>query len=316
MENSCVKTIAQPCNDGEKKSPLVFKELTEDSIAEIYPYLKGFRGMSCDYTVGGLFMWIDYFKYRYCIYRDTLFIKCVAEDNRERKAFAQPLGSLPLDVAVALLKEYCEERGYPLEFSAITAFNVEKFIELNPIKVYPLAAWSDYVYTMESLATLSGKKLGKKRNHCNLFARENPDAELMSITPELMPEVEECFSEICRAGKDSPMAQYEREQVWKVLHRLEMYPFEAMCLCAGGRVVAFTVGEVLNNVLHIHIEKSLREVNGAAETINQRFAVAIREKYPEVEWINRQDDAGDEGLRQAKQSYYPAFLLAKYNILF
>lgn len=313
MEKSCAEDILT-CD--EKRSPLIFKALTDDSIAEIMPYLKNFRGMSCDYTVGGIFMWIDYFQYRYCIYRDTLFIKSVAEDNRERQAFAQPLGSLPLSEAVDLLREYCKERHIPLEFSAITAFNVEKFIELNPSRAYPLSAWSDYVYTMESLATLSGKKLGKKRNHCNSFARENPDAEFLPITPDIMPEVEECYHTICREAKDSPMAQYEREQVWKVLHRLDKYPFETMCVRSGGKVVAFTVGEVLNNVLHIHIEKSLREVSGAAETINQRFALAIRDKFPEVEWINRQDDAGDEGLRKAKQSYYPAFLLTKYNICF
>lgn len=298
------------------KSPLEFKELKVDSLKEIYPYLKGFKGMSCDYTAGGIFMWIDYFKYKYCVYKDTLFIKGTAEDDRSRKAFSQPLGTLPLTESVALLREYCAEMGYPLEFSAITEFNLEKFIDLGPQKVSPLSAWSDYIYTIESLATLSGKKLGKKRNHCNRFVLDNPDMKLEPINEYNYELVRTCFEQICKDGKDSPMALYEREQVWKVLDALESYPFETMCLISGGRVVSFSVGEVLNNVLHVHIEKSLREVNGAAETINKEFARYIQEKYPEVEWINRQDDAGDEGLRWAKQSYYPAFLLRKYSVVF
>ncbi len=297
-------------------SPLEFKELTLDSLDEIYPYIEGFKGMSCDYTAGGLFMWIDYFKYKYCVYRDTLFIKGVAEDDHSRKAFSQPLGSLPLSESMSLLSEYCSEHGYELMFSAITEFNLEKFIDLNPRKVYPLPQWRDYVYTMESLATLSGKKLGKKRNHCNRFEQENPVAKSEPISDDNIALVRECFKEICREEDVAPMAQYEREQVWKVLDNLNLYPFETLCLQSEGRVVAFSVGEVVNNVLHVHIEKALREVSGAAETMNRNFARYIQARYPHIEWINRQDDAGDEGLRQAKKSYSPAFLLNKYNVMF
>lgn len=297
-------------------SPLIFKELTLDSVDEIYPYIEGFKGMSCDYTAGGIFMWADYFKYEYCVFGETLFIKGVAEDNRSRKAFSQPLGSLPLSESVALLSEYCAERGYELMFSAITEFNLEKFIDLKPKKVYPLPQWRDYVYTMDSLATLSGKKLGKKRNHCNRFELENPESKSEPITGDNIALVRECFKEICRDEDTAPMAQYEREQVWNVLDRLDCYPFETLCLLSEGRVVAFSVGEVVNNVLHVHIEKALHEVNGAAETMNRNFARYVYGKYPQTEWINRQDDAGDEGLRQSKKSYYPAFLLNKYNVMF
>ncbi len=298
------------------QSPLVFKNLTIDSLDEIYPYLKKFRGMSCDYTAGGIFMWIDYFKYKYCVHKNTLFLKGAAEDNLQRKAFSLPIGELPLSESVKVLYDYCEEHGCRLEFSAITDAWIDNFKELNPKQITPLTQWSDYIYEIESLATLKGKKLGKKRNHCNRFALDNPDSSLEPIIPCNLDAVEHCFDHVCHEGKISPMALYEREQVWKVLARLERYPFESMCLKSGDKVVAFTIGEVVNNVLHVHVEKSLREVQGAAETINCRFAQYIRDKYPQVGWVNRQDDAGDEGLRQAKLSYYPARLLSKYNVIF
>lgn len=320
MKNECLKDSKEPYDGrlcGEKhQSPLKFVPMTLDSLTEVYPYLKNFKGMSCDYTAGGIFMWIDYFKYKYCIYRNTLFIKGVAEDNLKRKAFSLPIGELPLEASVRLLREYCCERGYQLEFSAITEVWLDNFKALTPKAITPLMQWSDYIYEIEPLATLKGKKLGKKRNHCNRFAIENPDAALEPILPHNIEAVNSCFAHVCQEGKVTPMAMSEREQVWKVLANLDKYPFESMCLKRGGEVVAFTIGEVVNNVLHVHVEKSLREVAGAAETINHRFSGYIHEKYPQVEWVNRQDDAGDEGLRKAKMSYYPARLLAKYNVLF
>ena len=137
-----------------ERSPLEFRELTLDSLHEVYPFLQSLKGMSCDYTAGGLLMWIDYFKYRYCIYRDTLFIKGVAEDDRRKRAFSMPIGRLPFRESVALLKEYCHEYGYRLEFSAITDMWLDDFKSLGPEEISPLNQWSDYIYDIESLATL------------------------------------------------------------------------------------------------------------------------------------------------------------------
>ena len=298
------------------QSPLKFQELSLESLSEIYPYLSGLKGLSCDYTAGGIFMWIDYFKYKYCIYENTLFIKGVAEDNLQRKAFSMPIGCMSLSESVSLLKDYCDERNYELEFSGITDIWLDEFRLLNPRDIIRLDQWSDYVYDIESLVTLKGKRLSRKRNHSNRFAQDFTDAVLEPVLPQNCDLVKECFKQVCAEGKLSPMANYEREQVWKVLDLLDAYPFEAMCLIADGRVVAFTIGEVIGEVAHIHIEKSLREIAGSAESINRLFAEFIRKKYPQVKWVNRQDDAGDEGLRQAKMSYSPAFLLGKYKVIF
>ena len=37
----------------------------------------------------------------------------------------------------------------------------------------------------------------------------------------------------------------------------------------------------------------------------------IAETYPEIRWLDREDDMGEEGLRQAKLSYNPAVILEK-----
>ena len=82
----------------------------------------------------------------------------------------------------------------------------------------------------------------------------------------------------------------------------------------GGKVVAFTVAEIIGDTLIVHIEKMNHDVSGAGESINKLFAAEMLMRYPGLKYINREDDAGDPGLRKAKQSYHPAAMLRKFNV--
>lgn len=294
---------------------MIFKDITIDKIDEIHKFLNKSKSVSCDYTIGGIYMWIDYFKYQYCIINDTLFIKGVAQDDMSKAAFSLPLGTMPVCHGVELVKRFCAGNNLQPEFSAIPEERIEEFRKLNPRSVIELSEWSDYIYSAESLATLKGNKYSKKRNHVNRFAAQYPEAVYSAISNDNIESVYECFERICETDAESPMALFEREQVWKILRNLIKFPFETGCLSVDGKVVAFTIGEILNNVLHIHIEKSLHEYSGVTETLNKMFAEDMTGKYG-VEYINRQDDAGDDGLRKAKMSYHPVKLLKKYNVIF
>ena len=85
---------------------------------------------------------------------------------------------------------------------------------------------------------------------------------------------------------------------------------------ATGEVVAFIVGEVVGETLHVHIEKSLHQYSGSSEMINKSFVEYVLSKFPHIKYVNREDDAGDEGLRKSKLSYNPIMLLNKYNVVF
>ncbi len=264
-------------------------------------------------------MWIDYFGYQRAIVGgDTLFIKGLSEDFSRRPAFSLPVGRMPLAEAVETLREHCRATGDELFFSAVPEDRLDELKELGVEYIEELPDWADYVYRASDLATLSGKAYSKKRNHVNRFIADNPGYALEPISAANLPELIAFFSalDIESAKADPVMAEYEREQCLDVLRNFGSYPFEGAILRDGtGAIVAFTAGEISGDTLVLHIEKMRHDVSGAGEAINKLFAERMLSLHPAIEYINREDDSGDPGLRFAKESYHPAFKLRKYNVM-
>ena len=81
-----------------------------------------------------------------------------------------------------------------------------------------------------------------------------------------------------------------------------------------GEVVAFTMGDMLcADTFDVHFEKAYGELQGAYAMINREFARQVRARHPEIKYLNREDDMGVEGLRKAKQSYYPDLMVEKHT---
>ncbi|MBD5265683.1 MAG: DUF2156 domain-containing protein [Bacteroides sp.] len=300
-----------------RENVLKFQPLRISDIPTLRPYLNQAYGRTCDLTVGGTFMWTDYFDYSFCIIKDTLFIKGVTEDDVTRPAFSIPVGKMSLDESVRLLRDHCRREGIDLIFSAVPEVFVAPLKALGAKKVEKLEDWNDYLYDAQALATLSGKKLNKKRNHVNRFQAEHPDYKFEPLTPELLPEVKKFFAASELPLSKPAIADVEHDQVMLVLDNLDLYGFEGAVLSTPENgIVAFTLGEVKGDTLYTHIEKMNHEVTGAGETVNKLFAAMMTARHPEVLYINREEDCGDPGLRHAKESYHPLELLAKYNVTF
>lgn len=292
--------------------------LTLATIPSVAPLLHRAPWRTCDYTVGGIYMWVDYFNYEYCIYRNTIFIRGLDEQDRRRPAFAVPVGDLPLKDSIALLREYCEAHGCQLVFSAVPQDAVGPLLAAGATSVELLECWGDYLYSATALATLEGKAYNKKRNHVNRFLQDNPDWALEELTDDNLAETAAFLAGLPSVEKaDEAEAQFERDQCARVLDYYNCYGFEGAVLRgAGGRIVAFTCAEVVGDTAVIHIEKMDHTVSGAGESINRLFAERLCRLHPGLQYLNREDDAGDPGLRRAKESYHPLEVLAKYNVAF
>ena len=99
------------------------------------------------------------------------------------------------------------------------------------------------------------------------------------------------------------------------LQTLRLHPerMEGIVLLVDGKVAAVTMGSQLaNDTFDIHFEKAREDVDGAYNAVNSEFARFLRLKYPQLAYLNREDDLGLEGLRQAKLSYNPHHMVEKY----
>ncbi|MCH5219126.1 MAG: DUF2156 domain-containing protein [Muribaculaceae bacterium] len=311
-------TEKQPTEKQLKTLPLLqFRAITPDTLPLINTLIQDAKSRTCDYTIGGIFMWIDRFAYEYCVYSDTLFIKGVSETDENKTAFSLPIGQLPLEYSVSLIMEYCAYYDIKPLFSAIPEDRLDYLMSITSGTAEELVDWADYLYEAEALAELTGKKYNKKRNHVNRFMTENPNYVFEPLSDALIPEVllfHTGMSPESEPGHDDS-SQYEKEQCTYVLNHYNRYPFEGAVLRdETGEICAYTCGEVIGDTLYIHIEKMNHEIAGSGETINKLYAQYMTHRHPYVRYINREEDCGDEGLRHAKESYNPVMRLRKFNV--
>lgn len=316
MNTTRLGIMPEPILSQESEFNLAFKPITFESLPEIEPFLHRQTYRTCDFSIGGIYMWIDYFGYEYCICRDTLFIKGGEENNLQNTAFAIPVGKLGLQESLPLLKGYCKRHNLPLILSAVPQPAAQEIERLYNCPITELPDWGDYLYNATDLATLVGHRFNKKRNRVNKFKNTYPDFEFEAIGPKNLPEIIGFFDAYMRDyQKDSLLFTYEESKVAQVLREYDRLKFDGGVLRAGGEIAAFTIGEVIGDTLIVHIEKARKEVVGAYEAINMFFADYMTRQFPEIKFINREDDAGDPGLREAKLSYNPETILKKYNIV-
>ncbi len=302
--------------ENPQSDKLKFEPITHADMEMIFHYLSMEKGRTTDFSYAGILMWIDFFKYEFAIFEDTLFIKGVVENDTETPAFSLPIGKMPLKESLEKIREYCHHNEIPAVLSAVPEYAVDELEEAGISSINPLDDWGDYLYDAKMLSTLSGKKMGKKRNHVNKFDSLYPDYKLIPLDASNVDKAMEFMTVIDEEGDETPMAIEERRMTRKLLEMIKEgdIRLEGAILMVGDDIAAFTIGDVKNDTLFVHVEKACRAFEGSYEKINKEFAAMMCERHPEIMYINREDDSGDEGLRKAKQSYHPIEILKKYNI--
>ena len=301
---------------------LDFSPLDSLDITQVRAALSKAPARTCDFTLGGLYMWERWFGYRAAMVNGTLFVSGLAEGVDGVEAFSLPVGAMDTIHGVRLILDYCRRTGITPVFSAVPEECVQTVLDAagNPASatVAELTDWADYLYDATDLASLRGKRYNKKRNHVNRFMADNPGWSVEPLTEALIPEATLfCAGRADSSGDDplADMAAYELGECMKVLQTWGRLPMTGIVLRdASGRMVALSVAEIIGDTAFVHIEKADHTVAGANEMVNKLMAEHVLELDPRVHYLNREEDVGDPGLRTAKEQYHPVARLRKYNI--
>ncbi len=297
----------------QKEVFMEFQPIDIQMKALVERYTKPWCLQCSEYTFTNLFMWGQGEGIRVAEYNGALFIAASWENSPFMFA---PLTENPEgDYAAALADAvaYFRKIGAEPSFRAICGPIKAAFERCSGFVLEEDRDNSDYVYSMESLLTLSGKKLHGKRNHINQFRAQYGDvAEYVEITPDMLGE---CMGVYCEwlSGKDAsePGVLSEKEAIQRILTHMDTLGVKGGGIRIQGKLAAFTLGEQINDeIAVIHIEKADSGIPGLYTIINQQF---VEHAWTKVKYINREEDMGLEGLRRAKLSYNPAFMIDKFH---
>ncbi len=292
---------------------LDFKKPGLSDMGWIKDAMHGAGEMACEYCFGNLYMWSEIYENTVADYNGVF----IARDGTERPMYLYPCGIGDKKAAIKELIDFSKAEGYPLELYCLTPEKVRELEGMFPdcFDFIEMREYFDYIYFSDDLGNLAGRKYHAKRNHISYF-KKTFSWQYERITKDNICDCRKMNLEWEKENKeyDDGSLTQELSAINRAFDNFEELGLVGGLIRIDGRVVAYTFGEPINErVFCTHVEKAFADIRGAYPMINQQFCLNELMKY---KYINREDDTGDEGLRQAKQSYYPAILLPKFRAVY
>lgn len=273
-----------------------FKKLEKNDFNEINKYLLLDKTRSCEKVASALMMWRDFYKIEWAVYKNTLVVKYGIDDGAV--AYMMPIGEnvelVARELGEAIYVGVCHE-------------DIEKIAFPNA-EIIPNRDNFDYIYSAEALATFKGKKLHSKKNFLNRF-KSTYSYEYLSDPDK--NELVEFFKEMdVKYPHNDDTGSAELEETIDLIENSELFGVLIGAIKVDGKIIAATIGAKIGDTLYVQIEKADREYIGAYPAIVSEFVKSV----DGISYVNREDDLGEEGLRQSKLSYKPLYLLEKYIV--
>jgi hypothetical protein len=275
-------------------------EISIDMRPVLHPIFKALADGISEFTFANIYLFRRTHNYRISVLANELFV--ITGQDGENPFFMLPFG-LPDENSIGeLFKNYHTMK-------AATFQQAEKLKTMG-YSVSEDRDNFDYLYSLEDMVNLTGRKFHKKKNLLHIFVKNN-ECQAKPLLEEYRDEalqILEQWDDQHNGPNDLHAAKEALEKMW---------PLQ---LCGGifyidQQPVAYCLGEelALGKSFVIHFEKAViaEDFKGIYQYINQAFASILPEKY---KTINREQDLGDTGLRQAKMSYRPVDFIKKYKV--
>ncbi|GAA0103215.1 phosphatidylglycerol lysyltransferase domain-containing protein [Paraclostridium bifermentans] len=294
----------------------MFKDIEIDCKNILDKYFDLVDYEACEYCFTTLYMWKDLYNTKYYVEDDFAI---VAGEYENKGFIILPLAKKEnMNKAFDFIIKNFERENKQIHLKAINKEVVEYLQSVYGDRFEYIEERNnfDYIYDGESLRTLAGRKNQKKRNHLNSFVKEYGDRVEYKKLEEV--DFDECINLLKEWSKDKEES-IELDSEFKAIKRIfKNYEKLKDTLNISGiyidsKLEAFSIGEMLNdNMAVIHVEKANADIRGLYPYINQQF---LLNEFSDVEFVNREEDLGIEGLRKAKLSYHPVKFAEKYTVI-
>lgn len=276
-----------------------FSNISIELLRVIHPFFRNLKHGISEFTFANIYLFRNAHNYRIARLKDALFL--IIGSDKGDAFFMLPFGLPEKGFLGELFHKFtsmkCVSEGFTSKLTGMGYSVVEDRDNF------------DYLYLREELVKLSGAKFHKKKNMVNAFIN-NHSCEGKPLLKDYMKDAMMVLEMWLRRADNLGDYVAAKEALEKM---------EELQLCGGiyyvdGKPAAYTLGEELGtgDSFAIHFEKAVGDYKGLYQFVNQSFAAILPKKY---RFINREQDLGDEGLRQAKMTYRPAGFVKKYKAI-
>ena len=270
---------------------------------ELYPSLNLLKDGISEFNFSNLFLFRHTYGYRVSRVPGRTF---VVEGSKQGKSFFYVPCAVPDRGTLAALMD---SHDYLKNLSETQAEESRLELESWGYRVEEDRDNFDYLYRRTDLAELSGKEYHKKRNLVNAF--------LNSYSYEQKPLSKANVADAVAVLDEWRAAKGYEGDYAAAREALELYDLLGMRGCVyyvDGAPAGWCLGEPLSKarMFAVHFEKACDRYKGIYQFINQAFAQALP-AY--IKSVNREQDLGNEGLRQAKMTYRPSGFVKKYRVV-
>lgn len=295
-----------------------FRRVTIEDRAELEPLLLASEPASCESNFLNIFVWGHIYNtvFQICGKRPYVYL-----EEEDELLFPGGAGTdCPVPAELAAVSAEMRAHGKNGVIHQVKADYLEMFPEYRSFfrAEQVIEDIGEYIYSMQDLVELHGSKLAKKKNLISQFKRLYPDYRVFPLTQERIPECR-ALADAWRKTKTEAHVPHE-EGIVEEQEALEItfdnfanLSIQGVCVAVGETLAAFSICSRVNSEqFTVHFEKNDPAFKGSGQIVNQETARAL---LPFGKYINREQDLGIEGLRHAKMSYRPLFLLRNYNLI-
>lgn len=281
---------------------LNFEPLTLEHLDSLKPYLSRVKSGISEFSFAGLYLFRSTYNYKVGFLDDLLL---VCGQKAEKTFCLVPVGLPNWDQIKLLLGEF--------DYIKNLSEEQVRFLQLDTrAEGFEIVAdrdnW-DYIYDTREMAELGGKRFHKKRNLVHQFYHQYSTLDMEKLNESNVAAAQQ----ILKLWTSHHPENNDYVAASEALKLFRLLNLDGAVFFVENQPVAYTLGEKssLQGDYIIHFEKADFSFKGVYQAIFQRFAQSLIDTYPR---INREQDLGDEGLRQSKETYRPVDFIKKYRV--